>query len=118
MAARKKKAPAPPPSPEPKVRVLEGYGERQTPDPERAYLRRGPSAFNSFVNVYRYRVTVERIEEPDEVIVERLLTIYRTSDNYHDREAAHAHAKTHFAVDLSVLADERRKAEKKAAESA
>lgn len=66
--------------------------------------------------VYRYRVTVERINEPDAVIVERLLDTYRVDDNVHNRLAAHEHAQACFGVNLSTLADERREAEKKAAE--
>lgn len=45
---------------------------------------REPSCFNGEVAFERYRVTVERIEEPDEVLVARLVDLWETSDNIHD----------------------------------
>lgn len=59
---------------------------------------------------------LEGYGEPDAVIVERLLDTYRVDDNVHNRLAAHEHAQACFGVNLSTLADERREAEKKAAE--
>jgi len=43
-----------------------------------------PSCFNGIVRVQRYRVTVEEIEEPVEVIAERLQKLWDYSDNHHD----------------------------------
>ncbi len=42
-----------------------------------------PSAFNSMVRVERFRVTVEKIEEPIEVIQARLEKLWVDSDNHH-----------------------------------
>ena len=45
-----------------------------------------PACFNSFVRVRKYRVTYELIDEPDEVVADRILKLWRESDNYHDVE--------------------------------
>lgn len=43
-----------------------------------------PSAFNGHVRVHRFRVSVELIPEPDEVIHDRLEKLWVESDNHHD----------------------------------
>jgi hypothetical protein len=43
-----------------------------------------PSCFNGHVSVFRWRVTVEKIDEPIETITERLEMLWRKSDNHHD----------------------------------
>jgi hypothetical protein len=42
-----------------------------------------PSAFNGSVRVHRYRITVERVDEPREVIAERIRKLWRECDNWH-----------------------------------
>lgn len=42
-----------------------------------------PSSFNGWVRVRRYRITIEEIEEPDEVIAARIQELWDTCDNYH-----------------------------------
>lgn len=42
------------------------------------------SACNGNVNVEKYRITVERIEEPVEVYSERLNKLWDECDNYHN----------------------------------
>lgn len=42
-----------------------------------------PSAFNGMVSVVKYRVTVERIEEPVEVIRARIQRLWDECDNHH-----------------------------------
>jgi hypothetical protein len=39
-----------------------------------------PTAFNGDVRIRRYRVTIERIEEPVEVLRDRLRALWRTSE--------------------------------------
>lgn len=51
-----------------------------------------PSCFNGMVNVRRFKVTVELIDEPKEVIAERLEALWRSSDNCHDRDPLKAAA--------------------------
>lgn len=43
-----------------------------------------PSCSNGIVRVHKWRVVAELIEEPVEVIAERLLKLWRESDNIHD----------------------------------
>ena len=45
-----------------------------------------PSCFNGMVRVKRYRVTVEEIKEPDEVIVARLQKMWDNCTNHHNRD--------------------------------
>lgn len=42
-----------------------------------------PAAYNGLVQVKRYRVTVEEIEEPDEVICSRLQRLWDECKNHH-----------------------------------
>lgn len=42
-----------------------------------------PSCWNGFVSVRKYRVTIEEIEEPIEVIQARLIKLWRECDNHH-----------------------------------
>lgn len=67
---------------EPKQTVFEGYG-----DPSCTVRRWGPSApsaGNGQVVVERWRVTVEKIEEPVEVIQDRIRALWRKSANHHE----------------------------------
>lgn len=45
-----------------------------------------PSCFNSDVLVRKFRITIELIDEPVEVIQERLKTLFANSKNHHDYE--------------------------------
>ena len=55
-------------------------------NPERYWLRqlknKEPSCFNGIVSVKKYRVTVEEIEEPKEVIAERLRKLWEECRNH------------------------------------
>ena len=42
-----------------------------------------PSAFNGFVQIKKYKITVEEIIEPVDVYWERLIKLWRMSTNYH-----------------------------------
>lgn len=42
-----------------------------------------PSCFNGVVSVRKYRVTVEQIDEPVEVIRERIQALWDRCDNHH-----------------------------------
>ena len=46
--------------------------------------QKSPSCFNSNVRVERYKVTIEKIEEPKEVICARIQTIWDECDNHHN----------------------------------
>lgn len=77
---KSKRKPVTPPDPYPitfeTFRNLAGYDERQMQRPD-------PSCFNGIVSVVKYRVTIERVEEPVEVIHARLRTLWRATDNHH-----------------------------------
>jgi hypothetical protein len=44
------------------------------------------SSFNGNIQVQKYKVTIELIEEPKEVIFERLLKLWKNCKNHHERE--------------------------------
>lgn len=98
MSPRKTKKEAPPS----KI-VREGFWTSDMPRPESAYLRDAPDAYNRMALVYRYRVTVERIEEPPPVIIARMLDVFRKVDS-RSREAIVQEARDAFGVDLNELA--------------
>lgn len=60
-----------------------------------------PSVGNGDVRVVRYRVTVERIEEPFEVIAERVRALYRAESNWHRQDALTGYARKH-GIDLEA----------------
>jgi hypothetical protein len=45
-----------------------------------------PSCFNGMVRVEKYRVTVEKVQEPVEVVRARLQKMWDECDNHHHRE--------------------------------
>ena len=45
-----------------------------------------PSCFNGEVNVRKYKITVEMVDEPIAVIHKRLEKFWVESSNYHDRD--------------------------------
>jgi hypothetical protein len=57
------------------------------------YSNREPSCFNSVVSVRKYRVAAELIEEPIEVIQERIKKLFLESDNRHHYEPLMREAK-------------------------
>ena len=81
MAPRKKPQPAP--ESEPKVMVFETFKEIGSYE-IRTLKDDAPYCFNGIVAVRRYRVTIEEIEEPNEVIQERLQKLWDKSKNHHD----------------------------------
>jgi len=80
--AVKKKTLKPPPEPKPKILIFETF--RKIRDYEIGNLRQeNPSSFNGSVSVKRYRVTIEEIEEPDDVIRERIQKLWDECKNHH-----------------------------------
>lgn len=72
---RKKTAPKAPRFP----RVVESFT-----DPGHFYVSHEPSSVNT-VSIRRYRITVEEIPEPVEVLHARLLHLWRKCDNHHEK---------------------------------
>lgn len=52
------------------MQAFETFGDPE--DQIKRLIKDAPSAFNGLVRVERYRITVERIEEPEEVLKARL----------------------------------------------
>jgi hypothetical protein len=81
MTMATKKKPQPPP-PEPTRWELETFDKPGEYTLSR--LRKDePSVWNGVVSVEKYRVTIEKIEEPVEVIHERLRKLWRECTNFH-----------------------------------
>ena len=45
-----------------------------------------PSCFNGNVNIHKYKVIIEPIDEPNEVLSERLQKLWDECDNHHNWE--------------------------------
>ena len=60
-------------------RPFDGYASSQCRQDE-------PSCFNGIVRVRRWRIVAELVDEPVEVIAERLRKLWRESDNHHHWE--------------------------------
>jgi hypothetical protein len=56
--------------------------------------KKHPSSINGNVEIHKYRVTIEVIEEPNEVLCERLQYLWDNCDNYHHWTPLHMTAKT------------------------
>lgn len=52
-----------------------------------------PTCFNGMVRVKKYRVTIEEINEPIEVIQKRLQKLWDKSNNWHNWDPLQAEAK-------------------------
>lgn len=101
MAKKSKKAPPNGP-PEFTPVVIETFHEPGVW--EQSKLRaEAPSSFNGIVRVLKYRITIERIEEPLEVIQARLLKLWREEDNHHHYHPLNAVGKR-YGLDLPELA--------------
>ena len=67
-------------------------------------IQRAPSAFNGIVRVRRYRVTIEQIDEPAEVLHDRLRALWRESD----RNPHYWHPMRVVAAEIGMLPEELR----------
>lgn len=81
MTPRKKKTPKPP---EPYKEEVETFS-RPSLSTGWCHIMRQPDAFNDWVYVRKYRITAELIDEPIEVIRARLVELWETCDNHHNR---------------------------------
>lgn len=58
-----------------------------------------PSSFGGMVRVRRYRVTVELVDDPIEVIRARIVDLWERCDNHHEWSAIRAEA-ARYGLDL------------------
>jgi hypothetical protein len=54
-----------------------------------------PTCFNGMVSVKKFRITVEEVDEPNEVIADRIKMLWRKCNNYHHWEPLRAVANKH-----------------------
>jgi hypothetical protein len=52
-------------------------------EPHDIRIENEPSSFNGFVRVEKYKVTIEKLDEPKQVICERLEKLWIEEKNYH-----------------------------------
>ena len=71
-------------------------------------IKEKPSCFNGTVDVEKYRVTIEKIEEPKEIYQKRLQKLWDECDNHHHWNAIKATAKR-LGVELNGSAGNKRK---------
>lgn len=87
MTKARTKKPTPPPYP----RVYEGwYDFKYELENSRQEV---PRVGNSHVSIRRYRITVELIDEPKEVLAERLRMLWRGTTNGYDQDTLLREAK-------------------------
>ena len=67
-------------------REIDGHAKHQL-------IQDSPSCFNGMVRVRKYKVTVELIDEPIEVIHARIQKMWDECDNHHNREPLKVEAK-------------------------
>lgn len=98
-------APAPPQPPPPSRVEFETF--RNVGSYERDQLTDSvPSCFNGMVRVRRYRITIELIDEPVEVIHARLIEMWAAETNRHNWGPLRAEA-ARYGLDLSKCGVER-----------
>ena len=61
-------------------------------DPGHFYISHEPSSVNT-VSIRKYRITIEQVDEPIEVLRERLLLLWRKCNNHHEKLNLLAEAK-------------------------
>lgn len=113
MSPRKPKQPPAPPPPEPAKLVQDGFSTYPTPDPAGRFfhgLPGGPVVGNGDAAVYRFRITVERIEEPADVVLARMVKLYLATTNHHHHETLAGEARKRFGVSLWELAQQKKAA--------
>lgn len=59
-----------------------------------------PSCFNGIVRVRRYKITCELVDEPDEVIRERICKLWKGNKNHHNWQPLLAIGKM-YGIDLN-----------------
>jgi hypothetical protein len=69
-------------------------------------VRQKPAAFNGGVMVKKYRLLVEKIEEPVEVYLERCKKLYKESDNHHDIDAIDGYVKRLVGKTMRTIIEE------------
>lgn len=100
-----KKTAAPPPFPF----VIETFHEMGWYE-KNQLVTPSPSVGNGAARVRRYRVTVELIDELDDVILERILALYdRPAVTFHDRETLRAYARRALKINLQEVIQQRQK---------
>lgn len=57
-----------------------------------------PVAFNGYVNIKKYRITIEPILEPQETYIQRLIELYNKEDNWHVKEDIDNYATNNFGL--------------------
>ena len=84
MAKKKTTQPQTPPPPSYPItfetfREIDNYWRGQLTD-------LGPTCWNGRVSIVKYKVTIEVVEEPIEVLQQRVQDLWDYSDNYHHNE--------------------------------
>lgn len=104
---KKRKAPPAPEGPEYPIvfetfRHIGGYERGQLTQHE-------PSCWSNDVRVEKYRITIEKVEEPIEVIHERIRKLWAESDNHYHRAPIKATAaRFGLVLDDGVFGKERK----------
>ncbi len=65
-----------------------------------------PTVINGTVNINKYKITIEKIEEDPKETLFRLKRIYLDEDNWHNKEAIDDYCKKHFGKRMYAIIEE------------
>jgi hypothetical protein len=73
----------------------------------RDWTQSKPSSFNALIRVKKYRVTIEEVQEPEDVIIDRLVELYKNADSYRERAAIEDYAEAcGFNIDWKAVKEQ------------
>ena len=87
----------------------EVYESFSKPHSYSLHIQNDPYCFNSMVGVRKYKITIEIVDEPIEVIHERLEHLWVTSDNHHDWQPLKTQAKKYNYEFKGTVGSKRKK---------
>lgn len=67
-----------------------------------------PSCFNGMINVEKYKITIEKIKEPAEVVCARIQKLWDENDNMHNW-ACIQHKAKEYSYELKGMGGSKRK---------
>ena len=66
-------------------------------------FKKEPSSFNGMINVQKYKLTIELVEEPKEIIIERIKKLYEEETNWHNKDALNLYCIRNFGIKIYDL---------------
>ncbi len=80
------------------ITQFETFKELDNYDKEE-WARVKPSCHNRFLRITKYRVTIEEVDEPDEVIRDRIRQLWHGTTNHYHRDTLRSAAREYGILD-------------------